>query len=314
MTFQIHNQRYEGSIHLHKPLEWLDMRIEHRRLTPSTVRPVTFTCVCVNLALAGQTPAWRSAGHTILRNVIRPGMASIDPPGLDETQTEMSAAIETLHIYLAPSVIGHSALADYDIDPATAQLAYAGGLRDPLLKEVGCALLQIISRPPQPADRLFIEGARSMLAAHLVSNYRSARWHRAARQPGIPDIKMKRVIDLIESRFAQEISLSDLAAAACLSQFHFTRLFRRVTGLSPHQYVTERRIQDAKTKLAEGRLPLVEVALEAGFGSQGNFNRTFRKHTGLTPGEFRTQQRGRSAQTQPPAWAGQPVCPLRREC
>jgi AraC family transcriptional regulator len=96
---------------------------------------------------------------------------------------------------------------------------------------------------------------------------------------------------LVDCRFAEGIGLDELAAEACLSPFHFSRLFQKATGLSPHRCVTERRVREAKSKLAKGRLSLVEIALESGFGSQGNFNRIFRKHTGLTPGEFRSQQR-----------------------
>jgi len=99
------------------------------------------------------------------------------------------------------------------------------------------------------------------------------------------------VLDLVDDRFASDISLDDLAAEACLSPFHFSRLFRKATGLSPHRYVTERRVREAKAKLTEGRLSLVEIALESGFGSQGSFNRIFRKHTGLTPGRFRAERR-----------------------
>ena len=84
-----------------------------------------------------------------------------------------------------------------------------------------------------------------------------------------------------------ELSLDDLAAQACLSPFHFTRLFREATGFTPHRYVMNRRIRAAKEKLALGRASLVEIALETGFGSQANFNRVFRKATGVSPGRFR---------------------------
>jgi AraC family transcriptional regulator len=181
------------------------MRIEHRLLTPGTVRPVTCTWIAINVALQRRTPVrW--------------------------------------------------------LDRVAAQ-------------------------------RAAIDGARSLLAAHLVSKYSNIGRSPATLRPSLPDQKLKRVIDLIESRFAEGVSLSELAAAACLSQFHFCRLFQSATGLSPHRYLIERRIQDAKTKLAEGRLSLVEIALETGFGSQASFNRTFRKHMGLTPGQFRTVRR-----------------------
>ena len=60
-----------------------------------------------------------------------------------------------------------------------------------------------------------------------------------------------------------------------------------VTGLSPHRYVTDRRVQAARHELARNRLSLVEIALEFGFGSQANFTRVFRKAASLTPGQYR---------------------------
>jgi AraC family transcriptional regulator len=99
--------------------------------------------------------------------------------------------------------------------------------------------------------------------------------------------RLGRVLDLIEARLGSEISLDELAAEACLSPFHFARRFREATGKTPHRYVTERRIEVAKERLARGYASLVDISLDTGFGSQANFNRVFRKVTGLTPGQFR---------------------------
>jgi AraC family transcriptional regulator len=211
--------------------------------------------------------------------------------GFDEAACEIVSPVECLHIFLAPAVTAASALADFDIDPSRTEVVRAE-VSDPLLKEVAAALHDIISRPPEPTDRLFIDSASYMLAAHLVSKYSSIARHAAQRSPSLSYQKLKRVLDLVEYRFAGGIGLDELASEACLSPFHFSRLFQKATGLSPHRYVTERRVREAKRKLAEGRLSLVEIALESGFGSQSNFNRIFRKHTGLTPGQFRSQRRG----------------------
>jgi AraC family transcriptional regulator len=144
-------------------------------------------------------------------------MASIQPAGLDETEVEITSPVESLHIFLASSVTASSALADYDIDPARAELAHAAAVLDPLLKVVAAAFHEMLCRPPEPTDQLFIEGARSMLVAHLVSKYSNIRRPQAILQPSLPDRKLKRVIDLIESRFAEGIGLSQLAAEACHS-------------------------------------------------------------------------------------------------
>jgi len=233
-------------------------------------------------------------GNEVRRVVaVVPGIASFAPEGIEEGEAEIVAPLEVLHIFLPPSVVGTSALANYGIDPAKIELLRGQGVADPLFKEVALAFQRMLSRPPEPTDKLFVEGASSMLAAHLFSKYSNHSGQALPRAPSLPHEKLKRVLDLIECRFTEGIGLDEMAGEACLSTFHFARLFQRVTGLSPHRYVTERRIQEAKNKLSEGRLSLVEIALEAGFGSQNNFTRIFRKHTGMTPGEFRTRQRSR---------------------
>ncbi|MBV9892003.1 MAG: helix-turn-helix transcriptional regulator [Rhizobacter sp.] len=292
MTFLTHNHRYEGTSQLHGSLELPNMRIEHRSLNPGVLRPDTCTCQAISVTLAGRTAVrWTGAGAVQRAIAVQPGIASILPAGFHETEVEIVSPVECLQIFLAPCVTATSALADHDVDPARSKVDRAAGVSDPLLQEVGAALLRMISRPPEPTDRLFIEGASSMLAAHLVSRYSTIAPRAAPYSPSLSYEKLKRVLDLVDCRFAEGIGLDELAAEACLSPFHFSRLFQKATGFSPHRYVTERRVREAKSKLAEGRLSLVEIALEAGFGSQGNFNRIFRKHTGLTPGQFRSQQR-----------------------
>lgn len=290
MTFLVHNQRYADGELLHDALAWPNMRIEHRLMNPTVLPAVTTTCISLAIVLGGRADV-RWKGGNALRVMARPGIASLLPLGLTEREVEIASPVETLHIFLAPSVTGASALMNYGIDPARAELVHAAGVSDPLLQEMAAAFHAMISRSPEPTDRLFIEGASSVLAAHLVAKYSSARRHPAAVAPGLPYQKLKRVMDLVEQRFAKEIGLDELAAEACLSPFHFSRVFQKATGLSPHRYVTERRIQHAKARLEEGQLSFVEIALEAGFGSQANFNRLFRKHTGMTPGQFRTLRR-----------------------
>ncbi len=282
MTFLVHNHRYEGS-QLHNSLDRPNMLIEHRSLNSGIVLPgVTCTCNAVTIALAGRTPVrWKEAVASRRVVAVRPGIASILPLGFDEPDTEIVSPLECLYIFLAPSLTAASSLADFDIDPSRAQVIREPVVSDPLLTAIAAALHGIASRPPEPPDRLFVDGVSSMLAAHLVSRYSNVGHRTAPPSPSLSYQKLKRVLDLVECCFAHEIGLDELAAEACLSPFHFSRLFQKATGLSPHRYVTERRVREAKSKLAEGRLSLVEIALESGFGSQGNFNRIFRKHTGL---------------------------------
>jgi AraC family transcriptional regulator len=86
------------------------------------------------------------------------------------------------------------------------------------------------------------------------------------------------------------VSLAELAAEAGVSPFHFAREFKRATGLAPHQYLIEVRIERAKSLLAGNEMPLAQVSLSAGFSSQSHFTRLFRRHTGTTPKSYRERR------------------------
>src|SRR5262249_49380552 len=157
---------------------------------------------------------------------------------------------------------------------------YAGGFADATLAQIGTALHGLVGRDSQPIDRIFADGLRTALAAHLIGNYTVDSWQPSPRAPSLDARRLKRVLNFIEARLAEDISLNDLAREACLSPFHFSRLFRETTGLSPYRYVTERRIQAAQRMLLSEQASMAEIALDTGFGTQASFARAFRKSTG----------------------------------
>lgn len=91
----------------------------------------------------------------------------------------------------------------------------------------------------------------------------------------------------IESRFLQEISLTDVAQAAGVSRYHLTRAFGYATGSSVMRYVRGRRLTEAARALAEGAPDILGVALESGYGSHEAFTRAFRDFFGVTPESVR---------------------------
>jgi len=91
-----------------------------------------------------------------------------------------------------------------------------------------------------------------------------------------------RAFDCMERHLGGPLSLDDLARAACVSRFHFARLFRVSTGHSPMAYLQLLRVERAKELLREGRVPIADIALLLGFCDQSHFSRAFRRVTGLT--------------------------------
>jgi AraC family transcriptional regulator len=96
----------------------------------------------------------------------------------------------------------------------------------------------------------------------------------------------------IDAHAAEPVALERAAREAGLSPFHFLRLFARVVGATPHQYLVRSRLRRAARLLADEERPVTDVALEAGFGDLSNFVRTFRRAAGITPTGFRRAARG----------------------
>ena len=102
--------------------------------------------------------------------------------------------------------------------------------------------------------------------------------------------KLSRVQEIIESRLEGDLSLQELAAAVGYSRSHFLRAFHATTGVTPHRYVLNRRIERARQLLANADMSIAQVAYRCGFSSQAHFALAFRKVCGLTPGEYRRQR------------------------
>jgi transcriptional regulator GlxA family with amidase domain len=103
---------------------------------------------------------------------------------------------------------------------------------------------------------------------------------------GLSRRALQRSYDFIDEKLGEKIGLQNIADAACISRFHFARLFRWSTGESPMEYLLRTRMERAKQLLAQGNLPICEIATSLGFCDQSHFSRRFHRFVGATPREF----------------------------
>jgi AraC-like DNA-binding protein len=106
------------------------------------------------------------------------------------------------------------------------------------------------------------------------------------RAPGDVLVHLRRARDFADRSYAGPLSLADLAATACLSKHHFVRLFKATYGLTPMEYVSQRRIERAQDLLRATNLTVTEVCFGVGFSSLGSFSTRFRALVGESPSEF----------------------------
>lgn len=109
----------------------------------------------------------------------------------------------------------------------------------------------------------------------------------ARQQPADARRRLENARSLMHARFAERLDLEEVARRACLSRFHFAREFRREFQITPHQYLTQRRIEHAKELLLRTQRSVTEVCMAVGFSSLGSFCTMFARHVGHSPNRYR---------------------------
>lgn len=132
---------------------------------------------------------------------------------------------------------------------------------------------------PQPLHDLYGDGLTLALFIDLMKLNRSDPRKRSP----LAAWQLRRTVDYIEENIGRNIRLEELASLAGLSQSHFSHAFKASTGMAPHQWQTNSRIERAKQMLLENEAPLTAVAVETGFSDQAHFTRVFRKVVGTSP-------------------------------
>ena len=139
----------------------------------------------------------------------------------------------------------------------------------------------------QKANQLTLSTASTLLMTHLLQHYASVQWKLPGVTGGLSPFVLRNVLAFIEEHLAQPLTLMELADQAALSEYHFARMFRQSTGLAPHQYVMQRRMERAKVMVQHTATPLTDIALACGFNSASHFSNRFRSVMGMTPSQLR---------------------------
>lgn len=103
--------------------------------------------------------------------------------------------------------------------------------------------------------------------------------------------RLCRARDLLAAEFQSQVLLDDAAREACLSPFHFHRLFRSTFGETPHNFLTRRRMDRARHLLASGEMTVTEVCFDIGYSSLGSFSTKFQSLVGVPPTQYQREVR-----------------------
>jgi AraC family transcriptional regulator len=197
---------------------------------------------------------------------------------------EFEQELGFIHLGLEPAMI--TRVADELVNADAVEILQQLQTHDPLIQQIGLALKQEIEISGLDSY-LYVESAASMLAVHLLRRYSTQKPMIQEYTGGLPKHKLKEAIAYINDNLDQNLSLFEISAIVQMSPHYFASLFKQSTGMAPHQYITQCRIEKAKYLLSKQELSVIQVSQFVGFQSQSHFAKVFRKYVGVTPQAFK---------------------------
>jgi AraC family transcriptional regulator len=157
---------------------------------------------------------------------------------------------------------------------------------DPIVLHLGNSLKPAVERHDGANDQ-FVDRVTTALNIHFARVYGGMHFPRRLVTGGLAPWQLRLARDMINARLEEELSLEQLAHECRLSVTHFAKAFARSTGISPHRWLMQRRVDAAKDLMLTTDSSLVEISLKCGFSDQSHFTRVFAEATGETPGRWR---------------------------
>jgi AraC family transcriptional regulator len=171
------------------------------------------------------------------------------------------------------------------------ELAVRPGIaaNDPIVLHLGGCLLPAIERYDATNDQ-FVDRITTALNIHFARVYGGMNFPRSLVTGGLAPWQLRLARDTISAHLEDGLSSEQLAHECKLSVTHFAKAFARSTGISPHRWLMQRRVDVAKDLLLTTDSSLIEISLKCGFSDQSHFTRVFAEATGETPGRWRQIQ------------------------
>lgn len=191
-------------------------------------------------------------------------------------------------VHLPSELFNKTLVEAYDKEPKYLEFIPQPSVNDTLL----IALIQNLyqhSKNKGKGDTLYTDALINMIVAQVLAHHCIIKYQQKIVKGGLKPSILQRIVDYIHVHYNKDISLNELAVLAGFSCYHFSRLFKKSMGLSPHRYVINHRIEKAKELLNETEFSIADVAFSVGYENLSHFRNIFYRATGVTPGEYRKQ-------------------------
>jgi AraC family transcriptional regulator len=275
-----------------RALGWGPLNFERREPEPAEdCLPHGSRQHLIFLSLGGGR-VWREMEGVSFEYELAPGYVAIQPgevPVCWSWDTRLNYSV----IGLDPAFLEGVAQRVFGLEPGEFRLLPGEREHDPVISNIAGVLAREAARA-DAGSALYAESLANILAVHLLRDYALKQ----VPERGLPTVHARQsdasrpvmeAIRHMQRHYAREITLSELAARVHLSPFHLARRFKQTTGMSPHQYLIEMRVNAARALLeaGSGQRSLAEIAAAVGFADQSHLTRHFKRRFGVTPSEAR---------------------------
>ena len=229
----------------------------------------------------------RRTGKSVAAGTARSGVVTIIPAG-SSARWDIPGAVDVIQLYLPHTTLERVAReADApDLGDLLERTGHPDAVTSGLLMTAAEAL-----EGNAVLDALFRQRLADLLATRLLAEHTGVPTTFEPVTGGLSPHALRRAIERLRSDSDADVSLAALAADARLSRFHFCRAFKESTGLSPHAWLRQRRLEQAMNMLRDTDASIESVARELGYASQTAFAAAFRRLTGETPSDWRRRMR-----------------------
>jgi AraC family transcriptional regulator len=279
--------RVLGTTPFHMALDSSGAGIAHWKHEPlhDVVEPMTHHVI---MAYNGQMQRMeRRSGRSVAIGTFRPGVVIIIPEG-SSSRWDIPKPVDVVQLYLPHTMLERVAR---EADTATpTDLLERTAHPDPITSRLLLSAADVLEGNGA-LDTLFRHQLIDLLATRILAAHTGSPTPFQPTMGGLPPKVLLRAIERLRSDSDADVSLAALAADAGLSRFHFCRAFKESTGLSPHAWLRQHRLEQAMNMLRDTDASVVSVAAALGYASQTAFAAAFRKLTGETPSDWRRRRR-----------------------
>jgi AraC family transcriptional regulator len=265
----------------HENAERAKFQLDRLILPAGDVQPVPTVYHHIVMHVGGPVATRRSLDGQTQQRIQLVGDFDVIPAGM-AGRWRNESAVELLLIEIDPDFVAR--IGDGNIAPAP--LLPTMQLRDEQMHHLALALLAE-HRSDIATGRLFLESLMSALLLRFIAIRNGAMLAQEAGRYHLSIPQQHRLVEFIEANISSDLSLVELAGIAGYGISRFKTLFKNSFGCTPHAYVLNRRVEQAKALINAGGLPLSLIALESGFSHQSHMAAAFRRSLGVSPGQLR---------------------------